>query len=88
VHFDITIQVAGLTACAEKTPARVELHIDVELGTVFPQLVVRAMDADNVTNAVDERTVFDSLRVDDSGRVSEVDIRLISCGAQAWIYDL
>lgn len=73
-HFNIfvTHTPAIFLGRAKKAPARVKLDIDIELRASFPKFEISTMDADNVANLIDLRTVFNTLSIDDCSCMFEV----------------
>jgi len=80
LHFNIFSgrTATGLLACIKQAPTRVKLDVDVELRTVFPELIVGAVDSNDIADVIDEGAVFDAFGVHDGGRVLEVHIGLVA----------
>lgn len=90
LHFNIftSSTPTGLLACVKETPARVKLDVYVELRTVLPELIIRAMDSNDIADVIDEWAVFDTFRVHDGGRVLEVHVGLVADRVHSWVNQL
>jgi hypothetical protein len=72
----------------EETPAGIELDVDVELRFVLPQLVIRSVDADYVTDVLNDGAVFDSLCVNNGSRVLKAGVGFCSRRMQSCVDEL
>ena len=92
LHLNILInEVAspiGLLRGVEETPAGIELDVDVELRFVLPQLVIRSVDADYVTDVLNDGAVFDSLCVNNGSRVLKTGVGFCSRRMQSCVDEL